>query len=61
MCIYVEYFDGNIDFVDSARLDVLITSRNTTGFRHTEGWVRVPQGPLRGQEVKNYEALETRK
>ncbi len=61
MRIVVEYCYGNIDFVDPARLDILITSRKITGFKRADRWVRVPQGPLRGHGGKKYEGPERRK
>jgi len=60
MRIFVEYFDGNTGFVDQGRLEDLIASRRITGFRRTEGWVRVPYGPLRGQGGKNYQGPDRR-
>ena len=60
MRIVVEYFDGNFGLVDSDRLDALIATHRITGFRRSEGWVRVPQGPLRGHRGKKYVGLERR-
>jgi len=62
MRIPVQYFDGQFDFVEPDRLDRLITSRMITGFRRSDGWVRVPQGPLRGRSNgrKNYPGPERR-
>lgn len=52
MRIPVQYSDGEFDFVEPERLDELIRTRMITGFRRSDGWVRVPQGPLRGQSGK---------
>lgn len=47
MRIPVQYTDGEFDFVEPDRLDRLISYRMITGFRRSDGWVRVPHGPLR--------------
>jgi len=60
MRILVDFFDGNFGLVDTDRLDFLIASRGITGFKRTDGWVRVPQGPLRGHGGKRYEGPERR-
>ncbi|HOI17750.1 MAG TPA: hypothetical protein PK036_15550 [Geobacteraceae bacterium] len=52
MRIPVQYIDGEFDFVEPERLDELIRTRMITGFRRSDGWVRVPHGPLRGQSGK---------
>ncbi len=60
MRIFVVYFDGNFDFVDPDRLDLLIASHRITGFRRADGWVKVPYGPLRGQGGNKYKGPERR-
>lgn len=60
MRILVVYDDGNFDFVDPARLDILIASHRITGFRRAEGWVKVPYGPLRGHGGEKYKGPERR-
>lgn len=61
MRIPVEYCDGNFGCVDAERLDYLIKNRGITGFRRTDGWVKVPQGPLRGAGGTRYNGKERRK
>lgn len=60
MRIPVQYTDGEFDYVDAGRLDELIRNRRIIGFRRSDGWVRVPYGPLRGQGSKKYEGPERR-
>jgi hypothetical protein len=60
MRIPVEYFDGNFDFVDPARLESLIKSRAIARFKRMDGWVGVLHGPLRGHGGKKYNGPERR-
>lgn len=60
MRIPVQYADGEFGHVDARRLDELIRGRKIIGFRRSEGWVRVPHGPLRGQGGRKYEGPERR-
>ncbi len=60
MRIPVQYFDGTFDFVTPGRLDALIRNRKITGFRRSEGWVRVPHGPLRAKTGRQYSGPERR-
>lgn len=60
MRIPVQYCDGDFDFVDPGRLDDLIRSRMIIGFRRSDGWVRVPHGPLRSPNGKKYRGSERR-
>jgi hypothetical protein len=60
MRIPVQYFDGEFDYVDPERLNELIRSRRIIGFRRSDGWVRVPHGPLRGQGGNKYEGPDRR-
>lgn len=61
MRIPVQYFDGEFDHIEPARLDELIRTRRIIGFRRSDGWVRVPHGPLRGQGGKKYQGVDRRK
>jgi hypothetical protein len=60
MRIPVQYCDGEFDFVEPGRLDELIRSRMIIGFRRSDGWVRVPHGPLRMKNGKKYRGAERR-
>ena len=61
MRIPVIYCDGNYGNVDPERLDALIESRGITAFKRESGWVKVPQGPLRGKGGSKYAGPERRK
>jgi hypothetical protein len=61
LCAFLlNIFDGNFDFVDSNCLESLIISRRITRFKRADGWVRVPQGPLRGHGGKKFNGPERR-
>ena len=60
MRIPVQYVDGNFDCVDADRLDHLIGFRRIMSFKRADGWVKVPQGPLRGEGGKNYQGPDRR-
>jgi hypothetical protein len=60
MRIPVQYVDGNFDYVEADRLDHLIGFRKIMSFKRSDGWVKVPQGPLRGEGGKKYRGPERR-
>jgi hypothetical protein len=60
MRIPVQYVDGNFDYVEAERLEYQIGSRRIMSFRRSDGWVKVPNGPLRGTGGKKYAGPERR-
>jgi hypothetical protein len=61
MRIPVQYVDGNFDYVEPERLEHLIGSRRIMSFRRSDGWVKVPNGPLRGKGGNKYAGPERRR
>lgn len=61
MRIPVQYVDGNFDKVEAERLEHLIDFRKILIFRRCDGWVKVPNGPLRGKGGNKYIGPERRR
>jgi len=61
MAILIQYRDNSFGAVSKSNLDSLIASKEIIGFRRSDGWVDVSEGPLRGQgSPQLYHGLERR-
>lgn len=61
MAILIQYKDKTFGAVSKNHLDTLIASKEIIGFRRSDGWVDVSEGPLRGQRSpQQYHGQERR-